>query len=94
MANLSELRLDRTKVTDAGLARLKPLGRLSTLGLSWTRVSDSGLVDLRGVKNLSLVDLSHTRVSEAGVQSLSRLMPRLSVEDLAPSGTISRKLTR
>ena len=45
---LSSLGLNRTQVTDAGLAHLKGLTKLSSLGLDGTLVTDAGLVQLGG----------------------------------------------
>ena len=47
MSNLVELNLDRTEVTDLGLARIEKLNQLTTLSLDRTKVSDDGIARLQ-----------------------------------------------
>ena len=56
MTNLTNLRLDNTHVTDAGIAQLKGLTRLEKLSLRGTRVTDVGVADLK--RSLAGVSIS------------------------------------
>ena len=73
LTNLSLLRLDNTRVTNAGLAHLKGLTNLSLLDLNGTQVTDAGLAHLKGLTNLSDLDLSGTQVTDAGLVHLKGL---------------------
>src|SRR5262245_4396163 len=56
--------LDRSFVTDAGLARLKKLTSLQELGLGGTGVSDAGIVHLEGLSHLTALGLEKTKVTD------------------------------
>ena len=47
LSNLSQLDLDDTKITDAGLVHLKELTKLTFLTLRGTMVTDAGVNQLR-----------------------------------------------
>jgi hypothetical protein len=64
---------DNPRVNDAGLARLKGLGRLDTLQLFKTPVTDAGLVHLRDLKTLKVLYLSYTQVGDDGLLHLREL---------------------
>src|SRR5262245_30775574 len=66
-------KLDRAKVTDAGLKQLAGLKNLSALYLASTKVTDAGLRELTGLENLSTLDLSGTKVTDAGLKALAPL---------------------
>ena len=59
-----------TKVTDAGLVRLKTLRKLTNLFLDGTRVTDAGLHHLKDLKHLTELDLGATAVTDAGLVHL------------------------
>ncbi|MFO1051477.1 MAG: c-type cytochrome domain-containing protein [Planctomycetota bacterium] len=67
------LNLSRTKVTDAGLARLKRFPHLRRLNLANTAVGDAGLAALSGLSDLEYLNLYGTKVSDAGLPSLAGL---------------------
>lgn len=68
LADLEDLQLVRTQVTDAGLVHLKQLTRLSSLYLNGTQATDAGLVHLEGVSWLHYLDLSGTQVTDEGLR--------------------------
>ena len=58
---LSELILDRSKVTDAGLAQFKDWKELKSLTLSFTGVGDGGLAHLKNYPSLTFFSLKDAR---------------------------------
>jgi hypothetical protein len=84
MPHLSRLRLSGTKVTDAGLERLKGLRYLEYLNLVDTDVSDAGLRALEAMPRLRSVHLWGTRATEGGVARLQRALPHAAITLGAP----------
>jgi hypothetical protein len=70
LADLQELNLRRTLITDKGVASLKDLGRLRVLTLSENRISDAGLESLKNLKSLQVLALSRTDITDAGLPAL------------------------
>ena len=69
LAQLRQLDLRGTTITDAGLEQLKGLSQLQGLLLSGTQITDVGLEQLRGLAQLQGLGLSATRVTDAGVEA-------------------------
>lgn len=67
------LNLARTKVTDAGLAQLKPFKELRRLHLENTGVGDAGLSHLAGLDKLEYLNLYGTSVTDSGLGSVTKL---------------------
>jgi hypothetical protein len=65
------LYLKGTKVSDAGLAHLRPLTWLHDLDLRDTKVADAGLTHLAPLGDLWQLDLSGTNVTDAGLGHLA-----------------------
>lgn len=65
--------LDDTKVTDAGLERLRAFRHLRELSLRRTRITDRGLHTLAQFDHLRGLQLTGTAVTDKGVEELSRL---------------------
>jgi internalin A len=84
LANLTELGLGCTQVTDDGLVHLERLTQLAELELTATQVSDAGLAHLKGLKGLNLLLLDGSDVSNAGVELLRQALPRLSIHWIHP----------
>ena len=84
LTKLKVLWLEKTRVTDEGLAYLKGLTDLYFLMLAQTKVTDSGLAHLSELKKLEVLWLADTRVTDAGLVQLQGL-PNLS--DLRLGGT-------
>ncbi|MBX3399036.1 MAG: protein kinase [Gemmataceae bacterium] len=64
------------EITDADLARLKPLSELSYVTLYGTNVSDLGLLELKEIKTLTYLRLGRTKVTDTGLIHL-RELPKL-----------------
>jgi hypothetical protein len=79
LANLKEVHLTCTDISDAGIEPLSYLRKLETLSLDATDVSDGCIPLLKRLTNLRELSLRGTRVSEAGVEELERAMPGLRV---------------
>ncbi len=68
--------LEFTKVTDAGLARIKDLPQLQSLNLSGTKVTDVGLEHLKGLTRLQTLYLWGTHVTDAEMEHLKGVVTR------------------
>jgi len=70
---ISSLDLARTKVTDAGLAKIAAMKNLTELHLENTGISDAGLDHLKGLAALEYLNLYGTKVTDAGLPKLAGL---------------------
>lgn len=77
--NLQRLHLERTPVTDAGLAAVLPCQQVTYLNLFGTAITDTGLSSLRALKNLNEVYLWQTKTTPAGIAALKKSLPELQV---------------
>jgi hypothetical protein len=66
-------RLDKTQITDAGLAHLQRLTGLHILYLWNTQITDKGLTHLQGLTGLDTLYLQNTHVTGAGLADLQGL---------------------
>ena len=91
LPNLSEIRLDRSLVTDNGLVIVAPLVRLEGLSLG-PAITNVGLRHLNGLTALRTLDLSRTQLTAGGLryprqlpllQTLSLRNTKINDEDLA-----------
>jgi hypothetical protein len=73
--------LQRTNISDDGLAHLAPLQRLDVLILNGTRITDTGLRHLAGLPRLTWLYAAHTRIGNDGLGVLAD-MPMLFYLDL------------
>ena len=71
--NLTDVDLNNTQMSDAGLGHLKELKSLRSLDLLRTQVSDAGLVHLKELKSLTRIILNGTKVTDAGLVHLKEL---------------------
>lgn len=84
-AKIASLDLARTKVTDAGLAKIAAMKGLKELHLENTGISDAGLDHLKGLPELEYLNLYNTKVTDAGLPKLASL-PKLKALYLWQSG--------
>lgn len=63
--------MNRTRVTDAGLAHLSAMPGLMRLRLANTEVSDAGLAKLAALSSLIEIDLSGTNITDGGLKLLA-----------------------
>ena len=71
--HLRELYLERTDVTDDGLAHLESFPDLEVVYLSATRVTGGGMQHLSGLEHLRAVDLRMSGLTDENVQGLACL---------------------
>ena len=81
---LRVLDLNRTSITDAGLACITPLKSLESLCLFSTHGSDAGLAYIGELKSLKELDLNSTQITDAGLVHLRGLA---NLESLNLAGT-------
>lgn len=70
---IASLDLARSKVTDAGLAKVAAMKNLQELHLENTAASDAGLDHLKGLASLEYLNLYNTKVTDAGLAKLAGL---------------------
>ena len=70
---VASLDLARTKVSDAGLAKLAAMKNLQELHLENTGIGDAGLDHLKGLASLEYLNLYNTKVTDAGLAKLSEV---------------------
>lgn len=70
---ISSLDIARSKVTDAGLAKLATMKNLTELHLENTAITDAGLDHLKGLASLEYLNLYNTKVTDAGLPKLAGL---------------------
>jgi hypothetical protein len=79
LAELRNIDLACSTVTDDGLAHLQGLQKLSGLGLGGTKITDNGLAHLEKLQSLRYLWLPKNSVTQAGVEQLKEARPDLSV---------------
>jgi hypothetical protein len=75
LTGLQELYLSDTKVTDQGLALLRPLKSLQRISIYHTVISDKGILNLALLPGLKWLTCSGIDVSEEGFNLFRRVMP-------------------
>jgi hypothetical protein len=73
LPQLRWLFLGGTRVTDAGLERIRMSTRLEGVDLDYTQVTDSGLRHIKGMTSLRWLGLRGNRVTDAGLEQLGGL---------------------
>jgi len=71
--NVSQLDLDHTPVTDAGMKYLEKIESLKDLDLSNLQITAVGLQSVGKLKNLEKLDIFNTEVTNDGLKELGRL---------------------
>jgi uncharacterized membrane protein len=79
LPNLEKIHLEKTNISDAGVAELNKFPSLETVNLYGTNISDDGLKTLAN-NNLKKINLWNTKVSQQGIRSLVSKHPDLEVE--------------
>ncbi len=88
LTGLVDLRLDGTRITDAGLAPAAEFTNLSFLDIERTPITDAGLAHLRKLTRLKRLSLYKTRVTDTGLSHLAGLtaLKSLDLADTAVRG--------
>jgi hypothetical protein len=73
---LENLSLERTGLTDSGLAHLAPLTNLESLSIGHNPLTDAGLPALTGLSKLKVLWVNETSVTDAGLLQLA-VLPKL-----------------
>lgn len=84
-ADLTELHLANTNISDEGMASIGLCQKLEVLHLDGTGVTSQGLRHLSGLRNLRVLGLARTLVDDAGLQHLQRMK---NLEWLTLEGTV------
>lgn len=72
-ANIAELKLGGTQITDATLEHLEQFAELRQLNLENTTITDEGIAHLKGCDKLWYLNLVNTQVTDQGLKTLSDL---------------------
>ena len=72
-ANITELDLSDTKITDASMAVIASFTRLTRLNISNTAVTDAGMASLKPLTNIDYLAAHSTAVSDASLETLKGL---------------------
>lgn len=89
--------LERTRITDEGVAVLSGSGQLEWIVLSGTDVTDVGIATLQNTPSLRSLYVPDTKVSDEGIESLQKANPKLSIirtlrRERTSSNNLSRRL--
>lgn len=76
---LRVLRLQRSEVTDAGLAHLSKIGSLTDLSIGSDAITDAGISHLAALKQLTVLRLYGTAMTREGIEALKRQLPNTNV---------------
>ena len=88
-ADVKDVDLSNSAVTDADLARLADLPELRSLHLSHTAITDAALEHVRAVPGLRLLTVIGTDVSAGALKRLKRDRPHLEIHTAPRVGTRS-----
>jgi hypothetical protein len=77
--SLTRLHLDRTAVTNAGLAQLKGCPHLEYLNLVGTKVGDAGLAQLGALSELKSLYVWQSAATPDGIAQLEKALPNLDI---------------
>ena len=76
----TDLNLDQTQLTDAGLKDVAKLQKLKYLYLDGTKISDEGLKEVAKLQQLQFLRILDTKVTGAGVAELQKALPNCKIE--------------
>lgn len=94
LPNLRLLDLNRTQITDKGLAAISRLNHIDTLYLQSTKISDTALQHLVNLPKLRLLELGYTAVSDDALPYLAKIesLETVGLEDTKTTEAARRKL--
>ncbi len=79
MINLTRLKIDKTKVTGAGMKELVNLKNLEYLNLYQTSIDDEAIESLKELKGLRKLYLWQTDISDSGIDMLLESIPGIEI---------------
>jgi hypothetical protein len=79
LPNLRALSVERSKVTDKEMMKVKSLSKLTAIWLENTSVSDEGLKQLEGLKHLQFVNAINTNITQNGARALRKALPNVGI---------------
>ena len=71
--------MDRTAITDAGLAALKSLQYLEYLNLIGTKVTDNGLKNVAAIKTIRSVYVWNSNVTDSIARQIAKANPKIAI---------------
>jgi Leucine-rich repeat (LRR) protein len=77
--DLTDLYLDATAITDAGMNDLGKLNHLTTLSLYNTRITDAGLKEISRLKHLTTLFVNSPHVTDAGLKQFRQSLPNVQI---------------
>lgn len=80
LSSLTRLSIERTAVSDTGIALLNGLPKLTYLNLVGTKITAKGLAQLKSLKELRQIFLYQTAISGAEFSQLSKLFPKALID--------------
>ena len=80
LANLTRLSLDRTNITNKGIAQLKTLSKLQYLNIVGTAISAPGLVALGEMPDLKTIYIYQSKVAKADSSILRKTFPGATID--------------
>ena len=79
LEKVTDLNLNATQITDAGLKDIAKLQNLTILSLFDTKITDAGLIEVAKLKSLTRLILGFTKITDAGLKEVAKLQ---NLEDL------------
>ena len=87
LPKLQRLDLSHTRISDEGMAYLKPAPAITDLNLYYAeQVTDQGLNAIKDWKHLKRLDVKGTRISDGALELISRHLTQLEALDIANTG--------
>lgn len=75
LTGLQELYLSDTRISDQGVALLRPMKSLQRISIYHTAIGDKGILNLAQIPRLKWLTCSGTAVTEEGINLFRRVMP-------------------
>lgn len=76
LTTLIKLSLDRTKITDKGIAMLQPLSKLQYLNIVGTDITTNGIITLKALPALQEIYFYQSKISKADSATLRKAFPK------------------
>jgi Leucine-rich repeat (LRR) protein len=77
LANVTELSLGASQITDVGLKEVAKYQNLTHLVLAYTQITDEGLKEVAKLQKLEQLMLLDTKITDEGAAELKKALPKL-----------------